>query len=177
MMYRERLNTLLRLTLTLALMLNIVSPPAFAHAHPGGDRAHDHQTVDSRPHSHSHDGDHRHPHAADDHITHRNQITGAIPHVHLSCFGLDFTLPIDSESDSPLHDSIEWNVGLCGEVWQSCVTVRTAYSSSAAIPIAPFIYAVNLVKLNSRLSRGFRIACHIPLCDTARFERSGVQLI
>jgi hypothetical protein len=157
------------------------------HAHAGGDKPHHHaeglasgpiyglrhthphvhRHGDGRPHSHSHSQDD----AAD---AVQPSLEAETPHVHLWLFGFELTLP----DSPPRKGSEDW----CG----STVVVKL-HQTELGQPRGPDPLAAPLplhAEGRPLADHGFRgrtcTAAQVlsaPLCDTARFERSGVQVI
>lgn len=173
--------------LTVLLLPVSIAPPGLRHTHAGGNRPHRHDLI--AEHDHAHDcpdhhatgrGSTRHNHQDQgDSATLRCRMESLLPavaHVHFSWFGMSTSLPVSS---------IPQENGQGGD-------------SSARVVVQPFWDFVSLVRPQvclaiclsidwDAVSSG-PIVCTVtryaaapvlsaPLCDNARHERSGVQLI
>jgi len=155
-------------------------PPAIRHAHQGGsDRDHSHDTVanhDPAPghHHHHHEGaDHRHEHPD---TTAPTVLGDYLVHLHWKLFGLDFCMPAPQQSE---HDEDRGALRPAlvrfvdelptlipgGGHWQGVPVV-------AAPAPGPRVVAVKTSPLHPP-----NLVVSIPLCDSARLERSGVLLV
>jgi hypothetical protein len=143
---------LLRVPCAFAIL--VAGAPAWQHSHVAGDRPHTHSHHDLATHAH------------DDHGIERPR-----PHLHVALFGIEFTLPIDSDDDDD-------------DAGQSHATFLSAAPAGldASLSFAHFAASAQpMVDLGElpQAAPTFRCKTAIaaPLCDTARHERSGVQLI
>lgn len=149
-----------------------ISPPAYRHAHAGGDVAHVHQSQLSQrqPHHHGH-SHHGHPHHHH-HATHDTDITAATAHSHVAIFGIEFTLPSSDEDNSdpsdPRHHDLLCDIHV-PRVFTA--TEEDRLNTSATPPILP-----GGITCSPRWRA--QVQWTVPfafLCDIARHERSGVQ--
>lgn len=154
-----------------------ISPPAYRHAHAGGDIAHDHhfdgdhrhlETHSHHGHGHSHS--HPHRHQADDPIA----AEAPTSHMHLAILGVELTLPT-SERDDDSPDSERDNLPVIVQLSHECVLSANGQyrglnqeATSSAFGSSSFISAVKLQKYVPPT------ALPVLLCDAARHERSGV---
>jgi hypothetical protein len=134
--------------LTVVLVL-FAGAPAWRHAHPNG----------NRPHTHSEHEHHDHAGLAE-----------CQAHVHVTLFGIELTLPVQSEdTDADEQGRVTYLVAACPtiEATQSCHYFDAVDHS--------------LCDVDEPLQLAPTFRCKTPaatfLCDTARHERSGVQLI
>lgn len=178
------LRTSVGLLLSAVLLAGAVISPGFRHSHLGGDSSHTHDRVsDSHTqHAHAHYHDHQHHHCP-----HSHQDVGAtfarkhgatsVPHIHVTFLLFDLTLPVppgehsDQDTDQPgelvyvLRPVTDgFHVG----------NVDTDYQLQGA-PLLNSIYRPAPVAKPPR-KHSFPPGGAILLCDTARHERSGVQL-
>ena len=108
----------------------------------------------NRPHSHAHD----HDGFGESHA-----------HLHVTLFGVEFTLPVESDDD----DSDEGQSTFL-------VAAPTAIDpGQSLLHFAALVQPILNVGEPLQIESTFRCitASAAPLCDTARHERSGVQLI
>jgi hypothetical protein len=179
-----RSNKAIRAVMIVALMGggNVQS---MQHEHAHGDKAHDHNPTSLQDHAELHEGECSHHHLHDTHEGPANsaapagvqQISDSVKHTHLCWFGICFSLPNSHDSDSDTQSERN-EPGIVPEV--SAATVMAAQS-----PTLEATY-----ELRQECAGGVPVAAEVthatftcipaiaaPLCDTARHERSGVQLI
>jgi hypothetical protein len=177
--------------------------PAYRHAHLGGDAAHthsvhrshhasepsadDHDHHHGHGHSHAHHNGHSH-HEHTDHAHHddvgfetdskdqtASDNTLPVNHVHLVWLGFEFTFPEPAKEPKESQDA---------ETWQFITQISSPMvigSDAHATPVWGAMHSTVVPKplsalpcLDSRFS--VKTCLSNPLCDTARHERSGVQL-
>ncbi len=173
-MPRGRAIAACRLSVAVIVSLANGGGPGLWHAHAGGERPHRHHTPTAKhcEHEYKHHGhSHAHPHPS--------ELLGADSHVHLWLFGFEFAslpLPYDSREDS----DGEWR-----QFVASPFSVGPSVRQLSGTEYNLFVVAI----VNDRLLETRPISLHLadrfaslpaiaaPLCDTARHERSGVQLI
>ena len=122
--------------------------PAWQHSHAGG----------NRPHNHSAANDHDHDCLAQSHA-----------HLHGSLFGVDFTLPLESDD----HDSVRAQPTY---LVAAPAAVESGQTHSQFVAFAPSPLEVG-GPLQTVPTFRCKTAIAAPLSDNARHERSGVQLI
>ena len=174
-MRNRGLRTKLTLLLSLAVLLVSVTPPSLQHAHPEGDCAHHHRTtaVDTSGHRH----DHGHAHDSCEPLA--TLAPGVAAHTHLLLFGFDFYLALAEHQDAPQEQTevndqrvtlvrfLDSEVILSSRApVQSLITSPLPLGTFAPAPIA-----------GTHRETSQTLLASLPLCDSARGERSGVQLI
>jgi hypothetical protein len=146
------------IAVVLAVSTLFIGMPARQHSHAAGDR----------PHSHLH-ARHVHAHHGHDHEHVHDGVESSYAHVHVTLFGVDFTLPADSDDDKN-HDA------RCTFLGQAPSGVEmdqsNSHSSLVADPVMDAGRPLSIVPTFRSIA-----AAAAPLCDTARHERSGVLLI
>ena len=183
----SRSNALGRFVVAALLLVLQLSPPALRHSHAlskdsdSGRRVTATGHAHCRGHSHGHANSHRHHHGSDAAAGH-SHIAHATPHVHVQLLAFRLTLPLgnssDGRDDRDFGNEAEFVIGggffpLLGD---SMTAERDAWppvSSHAAV-------SPNLIcdVDHGRMRTGvISAAPPRPLCDSARHERSGVQLI
>lgn len=166
-------------------------PPGYQHAHLGGDddsHRHDEQAKitnhDSQlRHSHHPSSGHHHFSDKDSHHTHGHQnemIQGETTvcidetlHNHFSFFGFDFSqplseVPVDDENDEDNFPTII--VYLVKEYYTPC-------PSTDIIQLDSLQYSEDSIQNPEPIPRSEAAISSIPLCDSARLERTGVLRI
>lgn len=175
------------LLLTVMLLPTSVAPPGVRHIHADGDRPHSHDLIAEHDYAHGCPDHHaaecgRRRHVHRDHVGSAaldrriGDLLPAVPHAHFWWFGLNTSLPVSS---IPQDNSQGGN-------------------SSAPVVVRPFGDQVSIIQPRAELAiflpfdratKAFApIVCTVaryavtpvlgaPLCDSARHERSGVQLI
>jgi len=148
--------------------------PGVRHAHADGDKP-----VHRHAHGHCH-GAHEH----DGHHVHRNEsaatdgqpLAGHVLHLHWQFFGIDVSMPVSQgSSDGADNDNSVPPV----IVRAAKETLPAAKADSAlgrwlqVVVCTAHVYVVRTVDPHPRPPN---LVASIPLCDSARFERSGVLL-
>ena len=151
------------IAVVLAVSTLFIGVPARQHSHAAGDRPHSH--LHAR-HVHAHDVDAHHGH---DHEHAHNGVDSSYAHVHVTLFGVDFTLPADSDDDEN-HDV------RCTFLGPAPSGVETDQSNSQLSVVAEPVMGAGRPLSIVPPFRSIAAAA-APLCDTARHERSGVLLI
>jgi hypothetical protein len=171
-MHRRKLQFVLMFAACVALLGGDLNRLAICHAHAGGDLPHNHHSQHSQ-HFHDHAGKALHPHT---HATAEFGVQKLAPHAHSSWFGIPVTIPLQNDSSQ--------SEGVLSESTFSILSHCTVCSPSPldvlALDPVPSIActATPTVVLISRIMRARqdRMPRSTLLCDTARHERSGVQL-
>jgi len=157
----------------------VIIPPSIRHAHHGGsDRDHCHHAVAK----HDPQLGHHHGHEESDHRQEIADIAAPVAlddfvvHLHWSLFGLDFCMPTPQEGER------DEDRGACG-----LALVRLIDDLPAVIPggrhcqgvplVVPPEPGPRLVVVQISPSHPPNVIACIPLCDSARPERSGVLLV
>ena len=149
-------------------------PPGVQHAHTGGnDSSHQHSDRQDEP-SHA-----THCHGSNGSHDERGIVSGVsllsdfVVHLHVQWLGIDFSMPVSGDPDDGRDDP-------------DMVPAAIVCSANRTLPAVPsfgrLLSAVigipshDVVQSPALLSRGPNFTGSIPLCDSARFERSGVLL-
>jgi len=190
-MRRDNRQDLLRWLLSALLIATTAMPPGVCHAHAQGDVPHRHdRAAAGHRHIHGHHG-HSHPHRHDSlgcdslgygvavDFNRDRETRDAAPvraHMHLSWLGFEFTLPASSipdDSDPNRGGSSPCFVRPLGDAVADIrlPTGTNHLSLGGAVDVLSTAEPVCLVALHAS-----KPACGPSLCDTARHERSGVQL-
>ncbi len=168
-----------RLLLSAAIAFAAIMPPAVRHAHACGDRPHDHElfALDDHDHADDHDHDHDGDAAECDHFGHEGLSQeyaletedGATSHYHFGWFGWCLTAPTSSGISVAISSGV---AGLHAVDWLSLDARKSADRLTALEADSH-----NLLAARQRMVHcGLMPAASVLLCDTARHERSGVQL-
>jgi hypothetical protein len=185
----------MRLVLSAVLIVTTSMPPGLGHSHAQGDEPHRHDQV-SAGHRHGHGHHHRHGASATVHHQHNASDRGAQSsaagafdldrhaknaapsraHVHMCWLGFELTLPSSSiPNDS--HPAEDPSAPCFVRLIDSVATEERPQSESS--PIAPNNQVDSLAMAEAVClvaPHASKPACGPSLCDTARHERSGVQL-
>lgn len=159
-----------------ALLTWGIAPPAIRHGHEGGgDRGHGHDAVvhhDPEHGHHDHDGGgHRHNDADASSLA---VLSDFVVHLHWDLFGLDFSIPMPENGEhGDDGDGEPAVVRFIDELPTMAPYIDSFAGESLATP--PDLGPDAVVVVCSPSHPPNRISS-IPLCDTARFERSGVLL-
>lgn len=153
-----------------------ILPPALVHSHEaGGDTRHQHnqQTVAQvDDHGHCHEGEsheHHPPVAAD-----MSLLGGLVSHLHWDFLGIDLSMPLPAEDQrgDRIGEQDQVLVRLTEEMPRLCQGNNLFVALQTPILEAKLDCAA--MEAVPSLPPGLSAA--IPLCDAARFERSGVLL-
>jgi hypothetical protein len=178
-MFYRPFNQVLRVLLAVAVLLGAGRLPAFEHAHHAYHGGHSHRgeiaAAKSHAHRHACSPDHGHSHsgAESSRVASRTsaEIESFSRHGHLDWFGFDFYFP--PHSGTPVDADV-----------QSLAVVPTSgdvgvakSASPAPMPIALSVESQRTAATAISIARSCSVrALAVSLCDTARHERSGVQL-
>ncbi len=173
---RFRQKTLSLLLSALVLAWGIV-PLGFQHAHAGGNKpTHIHDKCREMVHhdSHDHESDEEHhEHATDSNVS---LLADYVLHLHWRLLGVEFSMPV---SEEPVEDDVD------GDAVPSAI-VRMISEIVPATQAGPSLGRVllavtctsnaDVVRNSDPVPRPPNLVTSIPLCDSARLERSGVLL-
>jgi hypothetical protein len=185
-MRRINRQNLLRWLLSALLIATTTMPPGVCHAHAQGDVPHRHDRA-AAGHRHMHGQHiHSHPHRHDsldggvavDFNRDRDarDVAPVLAHMHLSWLGFEFTLPASSipdDSDPNRGGSAPCFVRPLGDDVAE-IRLQTDANQMTLVGAADVLLAAKPVCLIA--PHAFKPAHCTLLCDTARHERSGVQL-
>ena len=167
----------IRIVLAVGILLGGTVPPGVCHSHEGG----------ALPHRHDgrrvvrHDGDDRHQHepAGHAHAHDESLVSERAPHVHLNVFGFEITLPIPDRARDDGQDQQANGPSLVAVVSDSPAIVgqNLNTSSSLLLPPAASPDSFGCARYDCNHSVKSAEACAIPLCDSARRERTGVLVV
>ena len=181
-----RFQCVMRVAVSAGLLTMALTPPAVRHVHAGGERQHKHPLENARSapgiaHSHTDSGTHSHHHPHHRAIVRRERqySWGGVDHCHFAWLGFEFVLPTPT-SPAPSQGDED-------RVAQEIVPVFVANDfvdgpqHARAIAAAPLVALAlpSIDGLPAEAAPWIAPAGAISnlLCDTARHERSGVQLI
>lgn len=169
----------LRIGLTLLLaatvLLGGLMPPAVQHAHAGGDRAHKHHRIIADASVDVHGPSHSHRHASGEHSHAADGITA---HSHRVLFGFDACLPLGEHQDVPDGSDVDGQQVTLARLLDSQIVSLSAPTMKWLFISLPSLKAFSTDSIAVPGLRSSRSElASLPLCDSARGERSGVQLI
>ncbi len=176
-------NRLCRSVLSLVLSAVVLTwgtiPPATQHAHTGGsDSAHRHDDCHEVSHhgSHDHHGDgEHHQHAT---VPKVSLLADYSLHLHWRLFGLEFSMPVpeepadDTDGEGSIVPAI---IRVMNEIKIVPVT-QAGLSFGRVLSAAIRAPSADVVRSLEPIARPPNLLTSIPLCDSARLERSGVLL-
>jgi hypothetical protein len=164
-----------RFLLTAVLVLPGGGFTELRHAHPGGAQPHDHPRIARRD-------PHRQDDSGVDHDRHLRQaagdsasMTSCFAHVHISCFGFHFTCPSPTDPQETDDDSQGPTIGKSFNIVVPRAPAPSVVTEFLALVGDDVGRYEDLAEPAS--ARCCKMADVTYLCDTARHERSGVQLI
>lgn len=173
MALRHQLHTPLRFLLAAAMLVWGAVPPPVCHAHEGG--------VDSG-HRHSGFAAHHDIHHALPDPTHHGAMTldastldgdGLVTHHHYQLLGLEFQLPCDGEDCDEDETSEPLLIG--GTRGSSAISAGGDRFSGQHLCGSPQA-SVQCAVVAALPIHFPRVIASLPLCDSARLERTGVRL-
>ncbi len=173
-------NRLGQKTLSLSLSALVLAwgsaLPGVWHAHPGGrDSTHRHDQGRELAHygSHNHDsgGDYR----ACAIVPDVSLLADFVAHLHWQWLGIDFSVPIQDEpSDGSHGDTVP--PAIVRAINEIVPAIQTAPSFGRVLLAVVGAPSADVVSNLTPILRPPNLITSIPLCDAARFERSGVLL-
>ncbi|MHB0957237.1 MAG: hypothetical protein ACYC0X_24435 [Pirellulaceae bacterium] len=150
-------------------------PPAMRHAHEGGeDTSHDHvAAVDHGEHGHAHPSEIPQQGAGG---TATSTMDECVVHLHWVLWGFHFSLPVSPDTGDP--DQLASFDSEMVRLVDDLPTFRQGEQRgvTADLPVSPELVA-RVVCLMPSPPRWINSIASLPLCDRARFERSGVLLV
>jgi hypothetical protein len=179
----------LNLVLSVLVLAWGILPPGVRHAHVGGgDSTHRHdagQTVAHHgPHDHDsvdgHDADHAH-HSGDGNHQHETGLdvslsADCVVHLHWRLLGIEFSMPV-SQEPADGEDDVDTGVPAIVRMSDELVPVARAGPSVDRVCLSHTCTpSADVVRDLAPVSRPTNLDTSIPLCDSARLERSGVLL-
>ena len=176
-MYLIPFHNAISLLLAAALLTNSVAVTHFSHIHAGGEECHSHGAEADHGHVGCHEGGHAHEGISaerddDGNVTHLT--TGPIPHAHVSLFGFMFSLP-SSDKSGPNEDEPDELAALDDD--PAIVPINHLVRCDDVRPGSPLSCPGDtIVQIPATKTLCAQVPTP-PLCDRARFERSGVLLI
>jgi hypothetical protein len=157
------------------VLLTNLMPPVYEHAHAGGEAFHTHGRADRHRHDHDHHGD-----DGRDGEQEAELIAGAVAHAHWTFLFFSVTWPAD---DDDRRAPGQWGDSLAGPAYsraEFCMSFVGQYDGPLSRNWADFLQArATAYSCATAVEQRPAGRSLIPdlLCDTARHERSGVQLI
>jgi hypothetical protein len=154
-------------------------PPGFEHAHAGGDSDHQHDQCREVSHhgSHHHDADdEHHEHAAEPEDTDGTLLVEFALHFHWQLLGVEFSMPVptepaDGDDGGPVPPVV---VRVMSEIVPA---TQAGLAFGRALLAANCAPSADVVRNLEPIPRPPNLVTSIPLCDSARLERSGVLLV
>ncbi len=176
MQNRSRRKVLNLLLSALVLAWGMV-PPGVQHAHAGGcDPAHRHDGCNEADHhgSHDHDSDDGHH----EHATVPDVLLSAddVFHLHWQFFGMEFFMPVPEEPSDNGDDKGAVLPAIIRAMNEEVLTTQAGPSFGRVLPEVTCAPNADVVRNSEPAPRPSNLVTSIPLCDSARLERSGVLL-
>jgi len=156
-----------RLVLGAAVLLSSMIPPGVCHAHAEGDRPHRHD------HSHHRRDEHGDYGREKSHDDDERAVTEAVPHIHINVFGFELTMP-SSDREDQKGPHVVTELVLIASNNPAIVGARAELLRSVSL-LSPPLPNVHCPASDENYQLAvFSADSSIPLCDSARRERSGV---
>jgi len=172
-MFPSPINTTVRLLLSAVLLLPGSGVSEIRHAHAGGHPPHNHKGIDRRVRN-----SHHHDLISSEVAGCCPEITDCVSHIHISWFGFHFTHPSPIDSKGGDSGSREG----AGTAFVQSLSEADFVVSSRNVVTALLLFVGDDPGSGHKIIESARghfssmPATGAPLCDTARHERSGVQL-
>lgn len=171
-----------RVLLAASVLLTGSVTPGISHAHEEGGRPHQHRATRTHSHGHSHghahsSGSHQHPRSLATNNT-VGRCTNCTCHMHISWLGVDLTFPAESgDNESGIERSGLHEVIVVQPFDASVAAAPTDWCFDSAF-LALFAQEATDCSVSATARPHFSSLPNVTgsLCDTARHERSGVQL-
>ena len=177
MQNRVRRKTLNLLLSALVLAWGIV-PPGVLHTHAGGDdsthrysNAHEVACHDS--HDHDSDDEH-HDHAT---LPDVSLLADSVVHLHWQFLGIEFSMPVPEQTAEGDDDRGTLPSALAPVMNEAVPAIQLGSSLGRVFLGAVCAPSTDVVRDLEPVPRPPNLVTSIPLCDSARFERSGVLLV
>ena len=176
---------MLRLTFAATLLLLQLSPPALIHAHAltparQTELGHTHASSPSHAHRHGAGSSHCHSHGTKQEPQ-SGEISQVTPHLHLYLLGFEFALPISGDAPRSPNDSdsnqFEATTGVSIRLLGDASTLSAAPWNLLGFLSASLPATVCGTFCQTAQAQFATNDAPPWLCDAARHERSGVQLI
>ena len=171
-----RQKTMSLLLSALVLVWGVI-PPGVEHTHTGGnDASHKHDKCDDVAHhdSHNHHGDdghHEHATVPDVSLSADNVL-----HLHWQLLGLELSIPLPEEPVDGTDDENTTLPAFVRVMDEIVPTMQAGLSFDRVLLAAICTPSVDTVWILEPIPRPPDLVTTIPLCDSARLERSGVLL-
>jgi len=185
-MFGRRFDIGLRLALSAMVVIMTGAPPGVCHCHAGGDKPHRHDLLVEHDNGHAHDSaDHRptahhEHHGGANHAAvqcHMDNLLPPVVHWHYSWLGLNNSIPVSVGSPDAGRAQTESTFAVVRLLGDELPHFRPSPSPAVFLALGCGL-SLPLVPMAGAITRCAEIpAAAAPLCDSARHERSGVQLI
>ena len=152
-------------------------PPGVEHAHVGGsDANHQHDKCDEMAHhglhDHESDEDH-HEHAT---VSDVSLLADNVLHLHWQLLGLEFSIPVPEEPADGTEDEGTAVPAVVRVMNENVPAAQAGPSFDRVFLAAICAPSIDVVWSLEPIPRPLDLVTSIPLCDSARLERSGVLL-
>jgi len=173
---RSRRKVLNLLLSALVLAWGMV-PPGVQHAHAGGNNTthrHDdcHEVAHHGSHSHDSDDEH-HEHAT---VPDVSLLADYVLHLHWQFLGMEFSMPAPEEPADNGDDQGTVPPAIVRAMNEEGLTTQAGPSFGRVLLAVPCTPNADVVRNSEPVPRPPNLVTSIPLCDSARLERSGVLL-
>jgi hypothetical protein len=173
---RFRRKTLNLLLSALVLAWGIL-PPGVQHAHAGGsDATHRHDDCHEVAHhaSHNYESDYEHhDHAT---ISDVSLLVDYVLHLHWQFLGVEFSMPVPEEPADGNDDEGTVPPAIVRVMNEQVLTTQAGPSFGRVLLVGIYTPSADLVRNSEPVPCPPNLVTSIPLCDSARLERSRVLL-
>ena len=173
---RFRRKTMTLLLSALVLAWGIV-PPGIQHAHMGGSNStHRHDNCQEVAHHDSHDHESDEEHHEHTTETPVSQLADYVLHLHWRLLGVEFSMPVPEEPVEGGDDGNTVPLAIVRGMSEVVPLTLTSPSFGRVLLAAICTPSADVVRSLEPIPRSPNLVTSIPLCDSARLERSGVLL-
>ena len=175
---RNRLRKMSMNTVLSALLLaSGVVPPGIQHAHAGGsDATHRHDGFHDAIFHASHSQESNNEHHVDAARADASLLADCVLHLHWQILGMEFSIPVPEAPSDGNHDSSAVLPAVVRAMKEIMPATQTGPSFGGVVLSGDLRLDTAVVSNLSTIPRLPNLATSIPLCDSARLERSGVLL-
>jgi len=172
--FRQKIMNLLLSAMVLAWG---IVPPGYQHTHAGGrDSTHQHEDCQEVARHVSHDresGDGHHAHTSAPDVS---LLADYVLHLHWRLLGVEFSMPVPEEPVEGDDDGNTVPPVIVRGMSEVVPTTLASPSFGRVLLAAICTPNADMVRILTPVLRSPNLVTSIPLCDSARLERSGVLL-
>ena len=152
-------------------------PPGVQHAHAGGnDSTHRHSDCHEVAHHDSHDHDSNSRNHYHETLPDTSLVVGSLVHLHWQFLGIEFSMPAPKQPANGGDDQDTPTLAVVQVINEAVPNIQLGPSLGRVFLAAACSLSTDVVRDLEPVPRSPNLVTSTPLCDSARFERSGVLL-